>query len=343
MKKQPMPYLIYNSLPSFEPPVGTKITSTIVVIGPNAGGARKTSSAMEIASAAIAVGHKVLFVCADDGLAGLSNSLRLGRYAVQSLPEVETAEFGDNLLQKAEEIGATFIIIDLGANVLLKTPNARMVRGFVSLAKSEGWATFVVISLISPKTGIVEDGFNFGNRFAAIATVVLFFHGRETGADFSDYSLLLEASPLTVEVPSKHPAMVHLLNKEQLIPLDFALNAGAPFEMVAGIFANNLIKFATQPAIAQMLGCVWSAPPALTAVAKRAPCQQYNNATERWEVFDDVLMARQNEIIARRNLYSLSPNSDDATVASAARVFIKANSDRNAIEHSAKNSAGSSQ
>jgi hypothetical protein len=336
-----MPFLINKSLPTFEPPVGTKIMPRVVVIGPNAGGARKTTSAMEIASAGIAAGHKVLFVCADHGLAGLSNSLRLGRYSVQSLPDVETAEFGNDLLKKAAEIEATLIILDLGGNSLLLTPNTRMVRGFVSLAKSQGWATFVVISLISPKIGIVEDAFNFGNRFAAIATVVLFFHGREDGADFSEYSLLLETNPLTVEVPNKHPAMVHLLNQEQLIPIDFALNAGAPFEMAAGIFAKNLITFATQPAITQMLGFEWSAPPELSALAKHAPSHQYANATERWQIVDEVLIARQNEILTRFELLTLGRNADDATILGAAKNFIAATDDRNAIEQSAKSSAGS--
>lgn len=336
-----MEFIIKDHLPLVIRPLKNEEGPIFIVIGPNAGGVRKTGSTKEIGSAFEAMGHKVLYVCADPGLAALSKSMRVGWYDLEYFPSTEVASFKEDLLGRALQLRATVIIIDLGSNTLLNAVPNRMVRECLTLANNRGCRTFVVISLISPKTGIVDDALNFANRFSSLAKVVLFFHGRESGADFSDYDRLLEANPLTVEVPNKHPAMVDFLSKEQLTPLDFALSAGPPFEMVAGLFAEKLIKFASQPAIAQMLGYVWSAPPQLTAVAKRAPSQQYANATERWQILDEVLLARQNEILTRFELLNLGRNVDDAKILEAAKNFIAATDKCSVIEQSAKNSAGS--
>ena len=310
-------------------------TPDIIVIGPNAGGSNKSKTAKYLASIAMAAGHKVMLVDADPGIGSLSGSLAVGQYAVYEFPTEESATYGASILAQAKALGATFIIIDLGANEMLRGTMSRTVKAMLEHAKAAGCRTYVILSLIPFKVGMEDDADNFGSRFRSVATIVTFYHGREKGGDFTKIDALQDTFDLTAEVPSDELAIVGLIAGERVLPLDFARSPQPGFSIAAAWAAQNLLKFAQQDSIKLMLGSS-AAWPELEQLAQKAPLTHYNSRTNKWQVRDDVLAADAKEISSRQALLGLNTQADDATVLIAARAFISAASKARATQNAAK-------
>lgn len=310
-------------------------TPDIHVIGSNAGGAQKSKTAKYLASVAKAAGHTVMLVDADPGIGSLSASLAVGQYAVDEFPTEESATYGASLLAKAKMLGATVVIIDLGANEMLRGAMSRTVKAMLEHAKGAGCRTYVILSLIPFKVGLDDDADNFGNRFRRVATVATFYHGREKGGDFSKIDTLKDTFDLTAEVPSDELAIVGLVADQRVLPLDYARQPQPGFSMAAAWVARNLLKFAEQDAVQRMLGSA-VAWPELERLAQRAPARNYAARTDKWQVHDDALAAASAAISAQWALKCLAHDADDAVVLAAARAFIDASAATEAVHRATK-------
>lgn len=298
-------------------------TPDIYVIGSNAGGAQKSKTTKYLASVAKAAGHTIMLIDADPGIGSLSASLAVGEYIVDEFPTEESATYGASLLARAKALGATIVIIDLGANEMLRGTMSRTVKAMLEHAGAAGCRTFVILSLIPFKVGLDDDADNFGNRFRRVATVATFYHGREKGGDFGKIDALKDTFDLTAEVPSDELAIVGLVADQRVLPLDYARRPQPGFTMAAAWVARNLLKFAEQDAIQHMLGSA-VAWPELEQLARRAPSRYYTALTNKWQVHDDALVAAAAKISAEFALKRLAQGTDDGVVLAAARAFIDA-------------------
>jgi len=226
------------------------------------------------------------------------------------------------LLAKAKSSGVELIIIDLGANVMLRSAMSQMVRGLLEYAGSIGWRTYVILSLISFKSGLDDDADNFGTRFRKYAKIATFFHGREKGGDYRSIDPLNDAFDLSAEVPADQAAIVGLMADDQVLPIDFARNQPPGYIQAAAWVAKHLLCLAKQDAVQQMLGSA-AAIPELERLAAAAPKLSYNTLTNKFEVHDAALAADEAMITAQRALYRAG-SADDVTLVHAARIFIKA-------------------
>lgn len=310
-------------------------TPDIYVIGSNAGGAQKSKTAKYLASVAKAAGHKIMLVDADPGIGSLSASLAVGEYAVDEFPTEESATYGASLLAKAKALGATIIIIDLGANEMLRGAMSRTVKAMLEHTKRAGCRTYVILSLIPFKVGLDDDADNFGNRFRRVATIATFYHGREKGGDFSKIDGLKDTFDLTAEVPSDELAIVGLIANQRVLPLDYARRPQPGFTMAAAWVARNLLKFAKQDAVQHMLDSA-AAWPELEQLAQRAPVRSYTARTNSWQVHDVALAADADAISAEWALKRLARDAEDTVLLAAARAFIDASTAAEAAHRATK-------
>jgi hypothetical protein len=311
---------------------------TIIVIGPNAGGSRKSRTAKYFASVAMAAGLNVQLIDADPGIGSLSASLRVERYEVNEFPTGENLNLGAALIAKARVARANLLIIDLGANEMIRGAMSRTVKALLEYAKSVGCRTYVCLSLIPFKDGLEDDADNFGNRLRRVAEIVTIYHGRENGGDFRKIDALQDVFDLSVEAPADEPAIVGLVGDRQLLPIDFAREPEPGFHKASAWVAAHLLAFAKQKAVQLILGSE-AAIPELEQLAAGAPTNTYRNRTRKIEIHDTVLSAAETKILAER-LLKRAGDADDDAVVTLARNYIQADKALIAAQHAATSALG---
>ncbi|WP_394269556.1 ATP-binding protein [Qipengyuania sp.] len=307
----------------------------VILIGPNGGGVRKTKTALVIGSVAAAAGSTVIYVCADRGIGSLSASLKEGGpNRVELLPDEETGTYAETLMAIAEEDDADVIIIDLGANEMLNSKSRRTVRAALRQLKALGHDALVVLSLVAGKVGLDEDASNFARQMSKDAEVILAFHGRDEGSDFTKFDELKE-DYASVEVAADQLAILGLITAAGVTPFDWCSAPPGGFAMAAAWTAHNLLQLAQQPVMADLVSADLAVP-VLATLASGRPQRFYIGRNAKWQVRDEALAADAVEIMAERVMKRLTSSADDATVLAAARAFIDASTAREAAYRVAK-------
>ena len=294
---------------------------TVITVGPNSSALRRTQLSLILGSIASAAGSRVLYVCGDRGVGGLSSRLRgAGAYHLEHFPVEEDRNYGERLVKKASSVGATVIIIDFGPNVLLDIKPRITLDLALSYLKTAGHHIHVLLSLVRGKAGLGEDSEKFARRFERVGTVSLAFHG---GHVAGECPLLdeMKSRYATFDVPSNSIAVLNLITKSGSTPFDWCSAPIEGYGRGAGMIARTLWNVANTPVILSMLNCQ-AALPVLYAMAKDQPEPSDRGEVLKWQVRDDLLKAKSDKRIALVAMQILALDEPDYLILAVAKKCI---------------------
>jgi len=267
--------------------------------------------------------RSVLYVCADRGIGSLSASLKVGgEYRVEFLPSEECADFGQQILDIADNGGFTHVVIDPGANEMLNGASRRTISKMTRDLKEKGHKIFVLLSLVTGKVGLEDDAANYARQMAPKAEVVLALHGADEGRDFGKFIDLTDVHP-SMTICEDQLAILNLVTSAREAPIDWCANNKNIYSLAKALLANNLLQLAREPVMSKLANTS-QAIPILESLAQDRPEHIYSHRIHSWQVTDNVMRAASIEISARNAVEQASVDSSDADLAAAARNFIRA-------------------
>lgn len=293
------------------------------VKGPSSGGVGKSEDAKATASIAKAAGLHVVLVDGDAGLGSLSASLG-SEYRVRDFPIAEDRDYGPALLAMMIAEEADLVILDLGANAMLRGSASRTLRPALPWLRANGVETRVSINMHSGKSGLFEDAETFIDRFADDADVVL--NIRE-GGDTSQFDALKSRVDFVDVIPVHMPGTLELIRERKVLPIDWVRNPQPGFQMAAAMHARDLLNRARQSSMKNWISSA-AGEAALEFAARGAPRRWYTVRDTAWKVSDVALSADEAYLQSEDRLRALSELASDQEVLSAARTVLRARSER---------------